>query len=261
MVAIIYSLKDTVSMSAAKALIEMAGLKESKPINGLKHFSNEKVKLLEIQEHHLHADFLDQLNEDCLIILSRHTSAKEVPSFTVHSEGNWSDEAKLGGKPKELAVAAPDMMLRIMKRMKLHSGDIGVTYEATHHGPFLKTPSLYAEIGGNDHAKSSQKLAEVLARSVLEALDTEAEYDKVAFGIGGLHYADRFAKRAMEGKFAFGHIMSKHNVKHFYMIQQGIERCAPTAEIAVIDWDTMSGADRQPILKKLEELGIDYVKI
>ena len=153
-------------------------------------------------------------------------------------------------------------MLSVLKRMKeKDKKGIGVTYEATHHGPFLETPSLFAEIGGNDEAKASRELAAIVAESVIESLDYEPEYDKIALGIGGLHYSDRFAKRALQGKYAFGHIMSKHYVNEVDMLYQAYERCTPKPETALIEWDCMSGEVREKMLKILEDIGLDYGKI
>lgn len=262
MTLIVYSLKDEVSTRAAEALKKIAPFEETKPLNGMRHFFCDGVGLLEIKESHLNAEFLDKLAADCIIFLSKHSSSKEVPAFTVHPEGNWTTEAKLGGKPKELSVAAPVQMLQVLSSMQnANQTGVQVTYEATHHGPLLKTPSLYAEIGGNDSVRSNPEYIKFLANSVLSSLTNEVGYEKIALGIGGLHYADRFAKRALEGKYAFAHIMSRHNVDNVDMIGQALTRSSLKTEVAVIDWKSITDFQRQNVIKKLEEFGIDYYKI
>ena len=222
---IVYSLADQVSTAIADALKEFAGFEEKGQFNGMRHFKCEKASLLELEESHLHADFLDELHTDLIIVLSRHSSAKGQPSFTVHPMGNWNGEAKLGGKPKQLATAAPIGMLNCLAAMKnRNKTQIPATYEATHHGPLLMTPAFYAEIGGDEHTKTSKEAARFLAESVFESLDNEAPYKKIAFGIGGLHYEDRFAKRALEGEYAFGHMMSKYYAGNVDMLQQAITK-------------------------------------
>lgn len=259
---IVYSLKDPVSTAIADALKEAVDFQETNPVNGMRHFRCEKVNLLELQEHHLHADFLDELQTDLIIILSRHSSAKEQPSFTVHPMGNWSDEAKLGGKPKLLSCAAPIGMLNCLASMKSkNKTQIPVTYEATHHGPLLRTPAFYAEIGGDEKTKTSKVAARFLAESVFDSLDIDAPYKKIAFGIGGLHYEDRFAKRALDGEFAFGHMMSKYYVGNTDMLEQAIEKSSPKPETAIIDWKSMAAEEREAVVKRLDELGMDYAKI
>ncbi|MCW6160203.1 MAG: hypothetical protein LVQ95_03910 [Candidatus Micrarchaeales archaeon] len=259
---IVYSLADPVSKAIADALRESFGFEEGGQFNGMRLFKCEKANLLELEETHLHADFLDELHTDLIIILSRHSSAKGVPSFTVHPMGNWNEEAKLGGKPKQLAVAAPIGMLNCLAAMKnRNKTQVPVTYEATHHGPLLMTPAFYAEIGGDERTKTSKEAARFLAESVFESLDIEAPYKKIAFGIGGLHYEDRFAKRALEGEYAFGHMISKHHVENVDMLQQAMERSLPRPDVAVIDWKSIAAQEREAVIKKLDELGMDYVKI
>ena len=259
MAVIVYSPEDKVSTGTAEAMKGM-GFEEASPLLGMKRFSHNGIDLLELKGHHLNAEYLDELSADSIIILSRHSSAENIPAFTVHAEGNWNSDAKLGGQPKQLSTAAPVQMINILSRMRVHS-DIPVTYEATHHGPLLKTPSLYAEIGGSEEAKASPAHWETLARCVLESFDKEASYDKVAFGIGAMHYADRFTRRALEGKFAFAHIMPKYRADCVDMIGQAIERSNPRPEIAVMDWSALKSVERTTILKRLEEFGLDYVKI
>jgi D-aminoacyl-tRNA deacylase len=260
---LVYSTTDPTSVNIADAIKDSLPMREEGAIQGHRHFRSNRVDMLEIGTPNVTADFVDNIIEtDLIIFLSRHSSGKEIPSFTVHPEGNWSEDTKVGGKPRQLSVAAPIAMLSILKKMKEkdHKG-IGVTYEATHHGPFLKTPSLFAEIGGNDEARGSRELAKVVADSIIDSFDYEPEYDKIAIGIGGLHYADRFVKRALLGKYAFGHIMSKHYVQEVEMLRQAYERSSPKPETALIEWDCMSGEVRERMLRVLEDMGLDYEKI
>ncbi|MFI5412671.1 MAG: D-aminoacyl-tRNA deacylase [Candidatus Micrarchaeales archaeon] len=263
MVFIVYSLLDQISTSAAAALKEYIDFEEVEAINGLKHFKYDKVDLLELTQKHLDADFLDNcIKTDAIIFLSRHGSNKDIPAFTAHPEGNWSNEAKLGGKPKELAFAAPILMAKVLQSMKNNNKtDIEIVYEATHHGPLLKTPSLYAEIGGNDETRANKEFTKFLAKSVFDSIDLQAQFDKIAFGIGSLHYADRFTRMALAGKYAFSHIMSKHYADNTDMIEQAIERSVPKAEVVLIEWKGINAQQREKITAKLDEIGIDYEKI
>lgn len=262
MATIVYSIPNKVSLDAADAMKRIAGFQETEPVEGMRRFKFDKLELIEIKEMHLNADFLDKLNREYIIFLSSHGSAKNIPCFTAHPEGNWNGEAKLGGKPKELAFAAPVQMQKVLAAMaKGNKTEIPVTYEATHHGPLLKTPSLFAEVGGNDETRGHSGHLEFLARSVLDSFDMDVGYEKVAFGIGGLHYSDRFAKLAVSGKYAFGHIMSKHHVDNIDMIPQAIERSSPKPEVAVIDWKSLYAEQREKAINKLNEAGLDYAKI
>jgi D-aminoacyl-tRNA deacylase len=153
-------------------------------------------------------------------------------------------------------------MARILNAMERNNkSDVPVTYEATHHGPLLKIPSLYAEIGGTDAIRNSKEFASLLARSVFESLNDDVSYDKVAVGLGGLHYSDRFARLTISGKYIFSHIMPRHHIQNISMISQAIERSVPRAEIGLIDWKSLRAEERANVTGKLEELGLDYEKI
>jgi D-aminoacyl-tRNA deacylase len=260
---LVYSLKDMVSSAAAAQLKRITNATEGTPIGGMRSFDCNGITLLELQQHHLESEFLDTaISTDCIIFLSRHSSSKGLPALTAHPEGNWGNEAKVGGKPKELSVAAPIQMLKVLCSMKkTNQTDVPIVYEATHHGPLLKTPSLYAEMGGNEEVWKNEELAGILAKSVIESFDIEPQYEKIAVGIGGLHYADKFTRLALDGKYAFSHIMPRHFVSEVDMLAQAFERSSPKAEIAAIEWKSLKGEERDKVINKLSEIGYDYVRV
>jgi D-aminoacyl-tRNA deacylase len=263
MVFVVYSPIDPVSVNAAEAMKSLLKFEDADPIGGMKHLKCGNIDFIELNTIHLYADFLDDyIKNDTIIFLSRHGSIKNIAAFTVHPEGNWTNEAKLGGKPNELAVSSPIQMAKVLHAMKKNNkSDIPVIYEATHHGPLLNTPSLYAEIGGTQEIRDSKDHANFLAKSVADSVDQEISYDKVAVGLGGLHYADRFAKLTIENKYIFSHIMPRHYIENVDMIKQGVERSVPKAEIGIIDWKSLKAEQREKVIGKLNELGLDYEKI
>jgi D-aminoacyl-tRNA deacylase len=253
---------ETASSNIASALREMIDLKQSEDFNGLTHHSSGNLHLVEIKDRLITADFLDEIINDTIIFLSRHSSAKEIPAFTVHAEGNWSDEASLGGKPKQLSVSSPSKMLDVLSAINsLNKTDIHVTYEATHHGPFLNNPSFFVELGGNADTINNKDYAAFIASAVARSLDTQAHYDKIAVGIGGMHYPEKFTKLALEGKYAFSHIMSKYNISQVDMLSQAFSRSDRKAEIAVIEWKSIKAIEREIIVRELNLLGLDCAKV
>jgi len=87
------------------------------------------------------------------IFISRHTSKTGEPTLTVHPIGNYG-KAEFGGKNKTLVKSAPKTMtslLRLLnqnaKKEKLYHK---VCFEVTHHGPFLKIPTLFIEVGSTE---------------------------------------------------------------------------------------------------------------
>ena len=246
-----------------ETLKEMLDFEALDSVGGMQHSHSKDIHLLEIDKPLINADFLDGLlKTDLIIFLSKHSSSKEVASFTTHAEGNWSERVDFGGKPNELSVASPVSMLRILKKIyEINRTGIPVTYEATHHGPLLKTPSLFVELGGNSEIKERKEFYDLLARATSEAFFGDAPaYDKVAIGIGGTHYPERFTKLALDERYAFSHIMSKYNVEHIDMLEQALKRSDSNIDIAVVEWKSIKSGERDKVIKRLNELGLDYEK-
>ncbi|MGI0134033.1 MAG: D-aminoacyl-tRNA deacylase, partial [Candidatus Micrarchaeaceae archaeon] len=82
-----------------------------------------------------------------------------------------------------------------------------------------------------------------------------------AVGIGGTHYPEKFTGLALKGAYAFSHIMSRHYVENVDMIGDAVERSDKRAEIAIIEWKSIKAADRERVIGKLNELGIEYERI
>jgi D-aminoacyl-tRNA deacylase len=181
----------------------------------------------------------------------------------VHAEGNWSDKNELGGEPKQLSVAAPKAMLSVLIELsKQEPKDIGITYEATHHGPLLKTPSLFVELGGDEATIEDTGMAKILAAAVANSIQKDDyDYKKVALGIGGTHYPRKFTQSAIGGEYAFAHIMSKYYVHEIDMLDQAVERSNPRPEVAAIEWKSVNSSDRASIINKLNQMGLDYVRL
>ena len=174
MVFFVYS-DETASSNIAGFLKIKLGLHDADGFNGLPHSVKGNMHMVKIQGRLVDAGFLNGIIEDEVVFLSRHGSSKGIPAFTVHAEGNWSEDVHLGGRPKELSVASPIRMLQMLCSLNsLNDVGIEVTYEATHHGPFLDRPSLFVELGGSDGTISSKRHAELLSEAVAGSLDRRA---------------------------------------------------------------------------------------
>jgi len=176
-----------------------------------------------IRHENIDVEVHDQLNIDpkLAIFLSRHRSKMGDPTLTVHPIGNYGD-AEFGGRPKTLIPAAPRMMMHLLRLIKknLESTTLAfkVCYEVTHHGPFLRIPTLFAEVGSTETQWQQQEPASVIAQSLLELL-TEHSYENeyssdipVLLGIGGGHYAPRFTEIVFQKKAAFGHMIPSYQI-------------------------------------------------
>ena len=261
---LVYSKNDPFANEAAGMLRNDAGFSDADGINGLHHYTSGNTDMLELNESPVNADWLDELNTDLIVFVSRHSSAKGVISFTAHAEGNWNGKNDLGGKPHSLGMASPDLMLSFLKAMKGFSGGMEVVYEATHHGPLLNTPSCFVELGPGLAIKDNKRsdLIGRLSKGIYGMLyESNAEYGKVAIGIGGMHYSSKFTEYALEGKYAFAHIMPKYYVDEVDMLQQAVDRSMIKPDIAVIEWKSINAVSRNKVLAKLEELGMDYERV
>ena len=191
-----------------------------------------------IRHENIDIEVKEQLHIDprIAIFLSRHRSKTGEPTLTVHPIGNFGD-AEFGGQPKTLVPCAPRMMTHLLRLIKknLQSTDLEykVCYEVTHHGPFLKVPTFFVEVGSTEIQWQQKEPASIIATSLLELLTTyhyEEDFPKdisVLLGIGGGHYAPRFTDVAFQKKVAFGHMIPSYHIDSgvidWTMIQQAIQ--------------------------------------
>jgi D-aminoacyl-tRNA deacylase len=262
---IVYSKDNITSRNIANSLMKIIDFKEHGSINGLKVFGHKDIDMIELSSGILTCDFIDNVvKTDFLIFVCSHKSAKGVPSLTTHSEGNWTKETKLGGKPRELSFASPIEMLNVLLILKKNDWTgFPITYEATHHGPLLRTPSFFVEVGGNEEVLKSEKHSEIVANAVIESLLEKRGKgsNTVVVGFGGLHYPDKFTRLAFEKGYAFSHIMPKYYIDELDMISQAIERSSTIPEKAIIEWKSIKSEQRSKVIEVLNRIGLDYEKV
>jgi D-aminoacyl-tRNA deacylase len=230
-VLIISSTEDPASTNIKNSLLEQTTWEEhgtfyNTPV--FRHASMNNLVIVtipdkKIRHENIDTEIYEQLHIEpkIAIFLSRHRSKMGEPTLTVHPIGNFGD-AKFGGKPKTLIPAAPRMMTHLLRLIKknLQPTDLKyqVCYEVTHHGPFLKIPTLFVEVGSTEIQWQQKEPASIIASSLLELLAKyhyEEEYPNdipVLLGIGGGHYAPRFTEVALAKKIAFGHMIPTYQI-------------------------------------------------
>ena len=270
MIGIIYSTLDETSSNIASCIVGAHGFEEAES-GGRRVYESGRIRVYETDASLLNAEFIDRLGLDVACFLSKHASAAGVTAFTTHSLGNWGPEAKLGGKPRELSHAAPVAMLAVLKAMAERAGGARCVYEATHHGPLVRTPSLFVEVGGDAAATGSRENAAKVADATYDAMSRYADGDsdcrRVAVGIGNGHYPEGFTRMATGRGYAFSHIMPKYATENpdgaynFDVLEQCLDRTTHRPEVAVIDWKGLGSAARAEAIKKLNEIGLDYEKL
>ncbi len=230
-VLIISSTEDPASTNIKNSLLEQTTWEEhgtfyNNPV--YRHTSMNNLVIVTIPDKKIRHENIDtqiyeqlHIEPKIAIFLSRHRSKMGEPTLTVHPIGNYGD-AKFGGKPKTLVPAAPRMMTHLLQLIKKNLQPTHlkyqVCYEVTHHGPFLKIPTLFVEVGSTEIQWQQKEPASLIASSLLELLAKyhyEEEYPNdipVLLGIGGGHYAPRFTEVALAKKIAFGHMIPTYQI-------------------------------------------------
>ncbi len=180
-------------------------------------FCKKDTILITIGKLHIYAEEIDKKWEsknkakiDNIVFLSRHKAASGRPSLTVHPIGNWG-KADYGGREAEISGAAAELMtglLRSIRKNRLPGYDI--CFEATHHGPFLETPTMFLEIGSTEEQWNKHEPAQALIKALLE-LEPATGINVV--GIGGGHYTPRFTEAALSHDVCFGHIVANYGIE------------------------------------------------
>ncbi|MDG6220582.1 MAG: D-aminoacyl-tRNA deacylase [Candidatus Thermoplasmatota archaeon] len=209
---------DEASMNIRRHLLSMDVWEEcgqelwGSPVFG-GHVAGQKAFLAMLPDEHIRHERFDEeasiLGPEGIIVLSRHRSESGARSLTVHPIGNYLDN-KFGGEAKTLVPSSPLLMTAALRELKKTGGglDYDITYEVTHHGPKLSTPTFFIEIGSGEKEWEEEEPARAIA-AALQNMRPNPE-DKILVGIGGGHYAPRFAEIACGKKVAFGHMVPSY---------------------------------------------------
>jgi len=202
---------------------------------------------------------LDKVEEEQIIVLSKHKSKAGTKSFTVHSLGNF-DKAEYGGKEKTLINSNAKIQTNLLRGLfEKNDSDHLVCYEVTHHGPYTGKKVTFIELGSSEEEWKDENAAEVIANVVVE--DTMRENkDKIVIGIGGGHYAPDFTKLAIRKNYSFGHICPLYALGSLdiQMLNQMITK-TKASEI-VIDWKGLK-TYKEKIISLCEESGLPFERV
>lgn len=173
--------------------------------------------LLSTPDLHIRAENIDSVAKkfgitvDKIVFMSKHKAASAIPTLTVHPIGNYK-KADLGGKAETLVRSMPGSMTDSLRRI-VSANDTGykVSFEVTHHGPYVDVPTMFIEIGSDESCWGDIHAAEILAG----VIDTMGENDYPAVvGIGGGHYAPRFTEISLRYKVNFGHMIPNYQLEN-----------------------------------------------
>ncbi len=272
MIFFIASKVDEAGLNIAERLIENFGFKETdEKIFGNKAYSmklknSEESKLVFVDVEPVDTQNLPYPeNLRMIIFLSKHSSKSGMPTLSVHTPGNIGD-AFLGGKPRKVSMSPASAMKAALIEMKRLQEEMDipyeVSYECTHHGPSLDIPAMFVELGSSPKQWRDEKAAEVVARGAMAAAENSEVYSTV-LGIGGQHYNRKFTRIALTKDIAFGHMIPKYAIPELdeHILKQCVERTVERVEKIILDWKGIRGADKKPLLKILDNLGLEIEKV
>lgn len=230
-IVVLVSRQDRASVTIRDALLDMEPWREVGAFHGLPVRERPGFLMVEVDRMHLECDHLDrELREagfsfDAILVASRHRAESGRPALTVHPIGNWG-AADFGGYPGRLTPAAPVLMGRVLRRLHAEAAGLRhqVTFEATHHGPHLDTPTAYVEIGTDERAWEDADLGRRVGRAILAAAEPGVGDDApVLVLIGGSHYAPRANDLVRHGRANIGHILPAYALERGVSAQTVLE--------------------------------------
>ena len=256
---------DEASRTQRAALLALAAWDEGEPFEGRPSYHRGDAALVSIEESHLSRDHLDLALRtafpepvELVVYLSKHRAESRTPSLTVHAVGN-PKSAELGGRAGTLVPAAPRCMTAALRRLRWEARGLpyAVTFEATHHGPLLETPTFYIEQGSTEHEWTDPEAAAAIARTLLGLEPIDAP---VAVGLGGGHYAPRHTDVALARRVAFGHILSRHALEGLpdEMLAQAVAR-TPGATLAYLHRKGLGKPESRGLEVRVRALGLRVV--
>ncbi len=184
--------------------------------DGYEYIEDGNDVMVTIPGLHITSDGLDEIAKDFgikvdeIVFMSKHKATSAIPTLTVHPIGNYK-AADFGGKAETLVKSSPASMTDALRKIALYNNleEYKVSFEVTHHGPYLDVPTYFIEIGSDETHWCDKSAAQLLSKVVT---DTESVDYLEAVGFGGGHYAPRFTEIALAYKINFGHMIPGYQV-------------------------------------------------
>ncbi len=262
------SKKDIASQNIKQKILEMVNVvKDERKEQYHFYFTDYDLILVEIDDDLIYSDYLDQrlrkyIEFDEILFLSRHSSKDRRKIFSTHCTGNL-ESAEYGGKPYSLAIPASftmkNFLLALSKRIN-RKPEFQIMLEATHHGPTeINVPMAFYEIGSTEEEWKDLKAAEIVAESLLEAIQNKRKW-KIAVGIGGTHYVPRQTEIMLETEFCFGHNFAKYTFDYLNTDILILAAKISKAECFIIDEKSVNKAVKKIVEDAAKSLGIPVYK-
>jgi D-aminoacyl-tRNA deacylase len=265
---LVSSVKDPASMNMTQQLANKHGFKSTEiALFGRPVFQRESILLTTIGDEIISPPDLDKyFNPQAYVFLSRHWAESGVLSLTAHTTGNFTSEAALGGKPRELGWVNPNLlknyMISLMRRRD-RVKEFQITVEATHHGPTsLQKPVLFVEIGSTPKQWNDSETGNLVTEALMESLLEPKSWENVGLGVGGTHYPEKFTKLLTDSEYALASIAPKHTLEemNLEMFSQMIQKSTKFVKYVAIDAKGL-GKHKQKILELANRFALELIKL
>ncbi len=263
------SLEDRASINIRDRLMEMADWTEIGTFREGPVYRRGDDVLVTIDSPHLFSDDIDAavsqelgVQIERVLFLSRHKAASGIPTLTVHPIGNYGT-ADFGGRPGELVPSDPRLMTALLIKLTESAKGLPfqVSFETTHHGPWMKIPTSYIEIGSGEDNWGHEGAAKAIASAVLQADPLD---DPIAIGVGGGHYAPRFSEVCLTKRISFGHMVPNYAIEKvddaIALERMGKAAEASKAEMVYIHRKSMSRSRATELKELARSLGLEAVE-
>lgn len=255
---------DSASVNIADRLRELVDWTEKGLFNGHRVLAHEDLRLVTIDEMHITNENLHErlppslTDPELVVFLSRHKSESGTPTLSVHPIGNFAD-APYGGQEGTVVDSHPAWMAGLFDALRERDPDgYEVTYEATHHGPYIEAPTLFYELGSTEDEWTDERAGRVLAEALLDAEPTE---QTPVLWVGGGHYCPQLNDAVRSGEIAPGHVIPGWATGKGITdetLEDAIEKI-PDCEGFVLQPDATS--DERKVAERLAELGFERVEV
>jgi len=264
--AVIVSSKDPAGITIKESLMRLYEFEKTKDIfdkSPVYKFQNIKL-YTSAKESVLCENIDDKIKADIFVFATKHKSQSGIPSLSVHGIGNWGNaDREHGGKDKTLCISPANYLKEALTFLEKNNAvKFDVVQECTHHGPFLKKPVMFIEIGSSEKQWKNKDAADIIAKAIAHIEIVNPMMFKAAIGIGGLHTTPNFKKIMLKTDIALSHVCPKYNLQNLDedLIISAMRSSYPgAAEMAILDWKGL-GEFKEKITGMLKKLSIPFMK-
>lgn len=268
---LVASSEDAASMNIRQKLLESLSWNESGNFSESAIFEAKTefhtIRLATIKDIHIKHDFPELAWPGCdaVVFVTRHKSASNRRTLTVHPIGNYG-AADFGGKARTLVPSCSKLMTQALRNLiKSAQGlDFAAAFEVTHHGPYSEKPVSFIEIGSDESAWKDERAGKAIANALISTFSQPLPENPIAIGIGGGHYAPRQTDMAKAKKISFGHMLPDYQIEgasdeELKRKISAAVQATPGCAFAYIDKKSL-GKELHRIEKILEEIGIKRIR-